>query len=167
MDSALGKGSVFRVFIPRSDALSEEEHERAGDSSVKGEAGSAARVLFVDDEKALARLGLRYLERHGYCVEACTDSCTALERFQAQPHHFDIIVTDQIMPGMTGLELAKKALQIRENIPIILCSGYSERITEAELSSSGVQRYLRKPITDAALVKAIQGVLKDAAWRGN
>lgn len=99
---------------------------------------------------------LQYL---GYRTVATTSSVEALETFQSQPDRFDLIITDQTMPRMTGDILAKKLLKIRPDIPIILCSGYSERITEETARGIGIQAFIMKPFVMRNLAETIRAVL--------
>ncbi len=116
--SELGEGTVFHVYLPviEEDALPEIE-------TIEQVVGGKERVLFIDDEKILTEMGKDMLERLGYHVTTRNSSLTALETFQNQPDQFDIVITDQTMTGMTGVDLARRMLQVRPDIPIILCTG--------------------------------------------
>jgi CheY-like chemotaxis protein len=115
-------------------------------------------VLFVDDEEVLAELGQIMLEHIGYNVTTCTDSMVALSLIQENPGKFDILVTDQTMPKMTGFELAIKVLKIRPNLPIILSSGYSNIIDEEAVQQAGIRGFLMKPVTKKALAELLAEV---------
>ena len=105
------------------------------------------RILFVDDEPAIVRLQKNALSRLGYTVTAMESSQIALEAFEAAPDDFDLVVTDMTMPGMTGDRLAGKIKQIRPAIPIILCSGYNEKLPQDMRPDLSFDRCLMKPIT--------------------
>jgi CheY-like chemotaxis protein len=117
------------------------------------------RVLFVDDERVLADLGEHMLKPLGYTVTTQTNSREALEIFRAQPQRFDLVVTDMTMPDMTGLELAEKILQIRANLPIILCSGFSEMVSHDKSKATGIREFVMKPIDLGEMAKIVRRVL--------
>ena len=116
-------------------------------------------ILFVDDDQALAHLGKQMLERLGYEVISKTSSIEGLEAFSAQPDKFDLVITDFTMPNMTGLELAKKLLAIRPGTPIILCSGYSEKVTKENAMAAGIREFVTKPIVIREIGEVIRRVL--------
>jgi PAS domain S-box-containing protein len=121
--------------------------------------GGHERILFVDDEKALTEIGREYLEILGYSVVATTSSPEALALFQAAPNDFDAVITDQTMPGMTGLELARNLKSIRPFLPIIICSGFSEDILDRQSGELGRIRFLPKPILIRELGQVLREVL--------
>ena len=116
-------------------------------------------VLFIDDENALVNMGRHILVGLGYKVETRTDSVEALDLFRSSPDRFDLIITDMTMPKMTGDQLVKEILHIRPEIPIILCTGFSEKIDEAKASAIGVRKYIEKPLDRRKLAEAVRGVL--------
>ena len=150
-----GRGSTFQVFLPRvaylEDALEREEFGVL--------AGEKERILFVDDEKGLVDTGREMLERLGYQVVVRTSSVEALEAFRAHPDHFDLVLTDQTMPNMTGADLARGLMEIRPDIPIILCTGYSALINEAKAKEMGIRALLTKPLVMREAARAIREVL--------
>ncbi len=157
--STLGEGSTFEVYIP----LYRREEDAAlpeGAGLVRRARGE--RILFVDDEESLALLARMALERSGYRVVSCTKSLDALQRFEAAPQDFDVVITDQTMPDMTGEMLAERMRAVRPDIPIILCTGYSERMDERRAREAGFNGYLEKPFVDTDLSTAIQQALADA-----
>ena len=99
------------------------------------------------------------LKRLDYKVSVCQSPIEALSSFKAQPEKYDLIITDQTMPHMTGLNLAKGIMSIRPNIPIILCTGYSELVSEEKVNSFGIKAYLMKPIVKSEFAKTIRDVL--------
>ncbi len=118
-----------------------------------------AHVLFVDDEEAIITLFRRALERHGYRVAGFTDPEAALELFQSNPGQFDVVVTDQTMPAMTGVDLLGRLRRIRPGLPVILCTGYSEAINEDSAKRLGVDAFLCKPIAIRSLIATMESVL--------
>jgi len=154
--SELGKGSIFEVFLPR---IKSGVIEPKTGISLPVPTGNE-RIMFVDDEKPLMDLGKGLLENLGYEVVARTSSIEALEVFRAQPNRFDLIITDMTMPNMTGMELAKELLQIRPNIPIILCTGFSETVTEEKAEATGIREFIFKPLSARNLAETIRKVLE-------
>jgi len=120
------------------------------------------RILFVDDEEHLAELWGEMLESLGYQVAAHTSSREALATFQGNPEQFDLMITDMTMPEMTGTELSKAIRKIRPDLPIILCTGFSVRISEKEAKDIGIRRFLTKPLAILDLAKAIREVLDES-----
>ena len=116
-------------------------------------------ILFIDDDQALAQLGKQMLERLGYEVISKTSGIEGLEAFIAQPDKFDLVITDFAMPNMTGLELAKKLLAIRPGIPIVLCSGYSDRVTREDTEAAGIREFVTKPIVIRQIGEVVRRVL--------
>ena len=120
----------------------------------------AERILFVDDEKILAELGGELLESLGYKVVTKTSSIEALETFRADPDGFDLVITDMTMPGLRGEQLAGELVAIRPDIPIVLCTGYSELINETQARAMGISQFILKPYTVANFVGIIRKALK-------
>jgi PAS domain S-box-containing protein len=148
-------GAVFRVYLPRIEGDTLPETGRAEEMP-----GGNERVLFVDDEKALVELGSEMLESLGYHVRGKTSSIEALEDFRSKPDAFDLVITDMTMPGLTGRKLAREIISIRPNMPIILCSGYSELIDEKLAEESGIREFVMKPYVLSILAKTIRRVLE-------
>lgn len=115
----------------------------------------AGRVLFVDDEEIVLRLGQRLLAEIGCQVTTCHDPREALEVFRQDPAAFDLVLTDHLMPGMTGRELAKKLLATRPDLPILLISGAGEDLLESPPTTPGIRECLAKPIILAELAAAL------------
>jgi PAS domain S-box-containing protein len=153
--SELGVGSVFRVFLPK--VATEVQPESA--KTVEIPRGKE-RVLFIDDEELLVEWGQALLERLGYEVTALTDSAEAFDIFSSDPSRFDLVITDQTMPHMTGLRLARELLKIRPNIPIILCTGHSDAVTPHTLKEAGVKEFMIKPLAKRELSQAVRRVLE-------
>ena len=149
-----GEGSSFQVLLPRIEREIEYKAEALEPLPLGKE-----RILFVDDEKALIDLGKQMLERLGYKVVSRTSSVEALEAFRADPHKFDLVITDMTMPNMTGDELAEEIMALRPDIPIILCTGFSLRITEEQAKKMGIRKFVMKPLVMTDLAKTIRKVL--------
>lgn len=158
VQSELGKGTVFDVYLPAT-----EEPKSVEQAQQQPIAGGAERILVVDDEETLADLLRRQLERFGYRVERVTDSEEALRMFRADPRGFDLLITDQNMPRLTGMQLAQEVLRAREDMPIILATGYSERLSREEALSLGIRAYLNKPIETYRMARVVREVLDEAA----
>ena len=121
--------------------------------------GGNERILFIDDEKDLVDIGERMLRHLGYEVVATTSSIKAMEIFRAKPDKFDLVITDQTMPNMTGATLAGELLRIRPGIPIILCTGFSDVITPEKPKASGIRKFVMKPIAIDRIAETIRRVL--------
>jgi len=149
VDSVSGQGTTFAIYIPRIDPFSEDQ-DLLDDTLMQG----SGRVLFVDDEGPLVVIGQQVLEGLGYEVVPHTSGVEALAAFRAAPHRFDVVVTDQTMPHLTGEELARKMLRIRPDLPIILCTGFSYTMTAEKARALGIRKFLMKPVLarDLALV---------------
>jgi len=147
-------GSTFRVLLPEAGPGPESEV-----SVSRGVPGGTERVLFVDDEDLLVELGHDLLESLGYRVTAVTDSAQALRIFSSDPASFDLVITDQIMPGITGLNLAKHFLGIRQDIPIILCTGHSATVSQQIAKDAGIRAFVMKPLSKEDLAGVIRAVL--------
>jgi PAS domain S-box-containing protein len=153
-----GRGSTFTVLLPRSDALSPEEEQ--GEEETFHPSGNP-HVLFVDDEPAVVEMTKIMLERMGYRVTAFTSSSEALKAFTRNPERFDLIITDQTMPDTTGVSLAKEILAVRQDMPIILCTGYSETVSPETAKKAGIRQFVMKPITKKEMAQAIHRALDE------
>jgi PAS domain S-box-containing protein len=150
-----GKGSTFHVYLPliQEEAIKPEMDEQA--PILTGN----ERILFIDDEKALVDLGKQMLEHLGYKVTIRTSSIEALELFKVKSDRFDLVITDMTMPNMTGDKLAKELMKVRPDIPIIICTGYSERISEEKAGSLGIRKFIMKPIVMSDMAKTVREIL--------
>ncbi|SMD02021.1 PAS domain-containing protein [Desulfocicer vacuolatum DSM 3385] len=157
METKTGQGTTFYVYFP---LLSREMPRFLDDKPVRSIQGGGLRILVVDDEPMILKLNTAVLEKQGHKVTAFINSVEALEQISREPQNFDLVITDQTMPGMTGVELAEHILTIRAELPIILCTGYSAIISEAEVLAVGIKKYLRKPVSRSALYQAINDVFK-------
>jgi CheY-like chemotaxis protein len=159
--STPGNGTTFQVFLPvTSPAVIVE------DSTEEAAATGTERILFVDDEPMLADVACRSLAWLGYKVTPMTSGPDAVACFKAAPTDFDLVVTDMTMPKMTGDELAAAIRAIRPDIPVILCSGYSERVRSAQEGKNGIDAFAFKPVSAAALSRIIRKVLQSKASVG-
>jgi len=154
VQSEPGKGTTFNVYLPRIE-LSETDRTPTVEPLPKG----TERVLFVDDEEALLKMGKQMLERLGYQVSIETNSAKALEVFRAHPDNFDLVITDMTMPNMTGTKLATELLAIRTDIPIVLCTGFSALINEEKAKAIGIREFVMKPLVTRDLAMTIRKVL--------
>ena len=156
VESELGKETLFEIYFPSLERTVEEE--KAPNGEIRG---GAERILFVDDEKSMVNLNRQRLERLGYQVKSTTKPLEALEWFKADPDQFDVIITDMTMPCMTGDRLAAEVLEIRPHMPVIICTGYSERMSAEKAEALGVSKYIEKPIDLRDLASAIREVLEE------
>lgn len=120
--------------------------------------GDPKKILVVDDEEALVRLISIKLNLLGYEVTGATDPRAALKQFKASPRRWDMIITDMVMPGLSGAQLAEKMFKIRPDIPIVLCSGYST-LSAKEALALGFIKFLQKPLEFDALQDVVETVL--------
>ena len=157
VDSSPEKGTEFSTFIPVYDAQMEQAPERRTVLPTGDE-----KILLVDDERSLLKLRKKQLESLGYTVTATTDPLEALDLFTSDPDTVDLVVTDMAMPGMTGDRLASELLKIRPDVPIILCTGYSETISEETARAIGICSFAMKPINNAEFAGRVRNVLDES-----
>ncbi len=150
-----GIGTTFRIYLPMQPQGGEEIALRNQPIMTGSE-----RVLFVDDEHAIVNMGKMMLERLGYHVTATTSSEEAFWLFHSAPDSFDLLITDQTMPYMTGDRLAKEALNIRPDLPIVLITGFSERVTELNYRALGIREFAMKPLLMRDLAEAVRRALE-------
>ena len=156
VESELGKGTLFEIYFPALEKAAAEEKEPEGEIR-----GGSERILFVDDEESMVNLNHQRLERLGYDVKSTTKPVEALEWFRADPGQFDVIITDMTMPRMTGDRLTAEVLKIRPQMPVIICTGYSERMSAEKAEALGVRKYVEKPIDLRNLASSIREVLDE------
>ncbi len=140
LDSTPGKGSVFHVFLPVSSAPMDTKEKVTLDGF-----GGHERILFVDDEPQIVEISEKVLSSLGYNVTVCGNPVQALKIFKKDPQRFDLLITDMIMPNMTGKDLARAVLKIRRDLPVILSTGHREAITDEEIKRYGIRELLMKP----------------------
>ncbi len=155
VDSTPGQGTTFTLCFPVTTNV-----EAAEETEVKTDLPTGTEsILFVDDEQYVADVCSAMLEHLGYQVTVMTSSVEALALFKAHPHNFDLVMTDQTMPKMSGVELAKELLRIRPETPVILCSGYSAIVTEADAKEIGIRAFCAKPMEMQQLGSVVREVL--------
>ena len=154
IDSKQGEGSTFHVALPLAEAKPVEE-------AVVWEAPPSGneRILFVDDEQGIAKMATHMLTSLGYEPVVTSSSLKALELFEENPDTFDILVTDQVMPDLTGSELAMKLRATRPELPVVICSGFSAQLTPEKAEDLGINEFLIKPIARKELGEAIRRAL--------
>jgi PAS domain S-box-containing protein len=153
--SELGKGTEFHVYLPVMKSLSKQQETQSREPIQ----GGTERILLVDDEEAIVTMEKQMLERLGYSVVSRINSVEATEAFRADPDKFDMVITDMAMPNMSGEKLASELVKIRPDIPILLCTGFSERMPGKEAEALGIKGLLMKPIVRKDLAKKIREVL--------
>ena len=161
VQSELGKGSVFDLYFPtiRKEAFPE--------TRIQAELPTGREhILLIDDEQVLVDMGKEMLEYLGYSVETRTSSVDALDLFSAAPSRFDLVITDMTMPNMTGDKLAMELLRIRADIPVIICTGYSERLLDERIKTAGICAFVMKPVLMAKLASAIREALDQKQGTG-
>lgn len=154
VESTLGQGTTFYAYFP----LVQEETEPLKETHDEAPGGNE-RILFVDDEELLAELGQAMLGRLGYRVTVRRSGVEALETFMCAPDQFDVVITDQTMPEMTGSELARRILHVRPELPIILCTGFGQTVSEASAKAIGIRQLAFKPLTNFSIAQLIRSVL--------
>lgn len=154
VESELGKGTTFHVYFP----VVEQETINAEADTYTPVRGNE-HILFVDDEKSLLDINKNILEQLGYTISSYENSLEALSVFKRNPEKFDLVITDQTMPEMTGYELAKNILEINPSIPIILCTGYSSKVDDEKAKSLGIREFALKPVSRNTITKLIRKVL--------
>ncbi|MFO7931323.1 MAG: PAS domain S-box protein [Desulfosalsimonas sp.] len=157
VDSETDCGSRFEVFFPALRRSAETPLPQRGENP----AGGTETILFIDDEATVASLSELRLERLGYTTVCETDPEKALHRFAQDPDAFDLVITDMTMPKMTGDILSMEILKIRPEMKIILCTGYSEKISEQEAMKAGIAGYMEKPVEVSDLARVVRSVLDD------
>ncbi|BBO91091.1 response regulator [Desulfosarcina ovata] len=154
-DSELGKGSAFTIYLP----ITKKIHKAGQPREIAELPSGTERILFLDDEASIANLGCQILSGIGYSVTQRTSSVEALALFRSKPNAFDLVITDMTMPNMTGDKLAVELMKVRSDIPIILCTGYSNRISDQTANALGIKALVHKPIVKADLSKIVRNVL--------
>ncbi len=156
VNSEPGKGTVFEVLLP----VFEAETEQKGKEPEALPTGNE-KILFIDDEESIVKVVQRILEHFGYQVEAKTNPVEALELFRSRPDRFDLVITDMTMPKMTGENLVQEILNIRAEMPIILCTGYHEKISEEKARKLGIKAFVFKPFVPHNFALTVRSVLDE------
>jgi signal transduction histidine kinase/ActR/RegA family two-component response regulator len=154
VDSVVGKGTKIEVYLPTIPTPVCDGDGDQGPIPLGKET-----ILFVDDEETIVWLGKELLEQLGYTVEVQTNSVEALNVFRNDPQRFDLVITDQTMPGLTGEALSRELLRIRPELPIILCTGFSHIMSAEKAKALGIQAYLMKPLAIRDLASIVRHVL--------
>ncbi len=152
------KGATFHVYLPRIDKSPEPPGNLTAESFPKG----TEHILLVDDEETIARLLKRMLKRLGLPGHGANQQCgsaAGLPQSTSQPEKFDLVVTDPGMPNMSGTDLAGALLGIRPDIPIVLCTGFSETISKEKALAVGIREHIMKPVVPSQLAETIRRVL--------
>lgn len=160
VESSLGQGTAFTILLPTTNNRETDESYLLEELPHGTE-----RILFIDDEFSITKICKRILQKPGYQVTTRTSSIEALELFKKRPNDFDLVVTDMTMPNLTGDKLAVELIKIRRNIPVILCTGYSNLISDETAAEIGIKAFAYKPIIKADLVTTVRKVLDEA--KGN
>lgn len=156
VESKEGEGTSFFVYLPCVDCL--QRHDKEVSRTLPG---GNETIMVIDDEKDLIQICTETLSSLGYRVQGFTNSREAVKRFAADPDAFDLVITDMTMPEMSGEVVARKLLAIKGNLPIIVCSGYSETFHEDDAKRLGIKRYLVKPVATKDLALQVRGVLDE------
>lgn len=155
--SELNAGTQFQVYFPKITKKIQTQKPESIEPLPVGK----EKILLIDDEVMLVNMGRETLEKLGYRVLARTDSNDALETFRSDPQNIDLVITDLSMPGMSGIALSQKLLEIRPDIPIILCTGFSDQITEDSIKSMGIKAFVKKPISRNEFAKIIRKIFEE------
>jgi CheY-like chemotaxis protein len=152
-----GRGATFTVYLPLTDAPPVEETWKPKILELGDET-----ILFVDDEKSIVDMCSKMLTRLGYRVETAMTPLAALDKFQSNPKHFHLVITDMTMPQMTGLQLTKRIKAVNPKMPVVLCTGFSAYITPENAQAMDIQGYLMKPIVKLEMARTVRQVLDSA-----
>ena len=157
--SKQGHGTTFQIYLP----IIKEPEEIIQKKGIRALPTGNERIIIVDDDNSIAQMLKMVLEKLGYKVTALTDSLNALALFRETPDDFDLVLTDMTMPDMSGDQLAKEILKINPEIPIIICTGFNENITQEKAIAIGVKGLLMKPVTSFELTRTIRTVLEEGS----
>lgn len=156
VESEPGKGARFDLYFPVA-----EEKIIAEPQAAEELPGGSEKILFIDDEASIVNMARLLLERLGYQVDARTSPLEALTLFRSKADQFDLVITDMTMPQMTGTKLVREILTIRPNMPIILCTGFSEKISEEDTEKLGIKAFALKPLSKRDLAVIVRQALTD------
>ncbi len=156
VSSKPGRGTLFEILFPRT--ASEMQFDTIQMNSLPS---GNEHILFIDDEETLIDLGENMLTKLGYQVTAHTSSIEAIEVFKDSPDEFDLVISDMTMPNMTGEMVANEINKIRPNVPIIICTGFSEQLSEKKIDTLGIKGLLMKPLTISELAKTVRKALDE------
>ena len=156
VESKIEEGTTFTIYLP---IIRERQAVQA--CVTEQLPTGKERILFVDDEASITKMGSQVLERLGYAVTTRTSSVETIELFRTRPNDFDLVITDMTMPNLTGDKLAIELIKIRPDIPVVLCTGYSKKISDEIASEIGIKAFAYKPIAKADLAKTVRKVLDE------
>ncbi len=157
-----GKGTTFNIFLPLLDEAPPESP-----APLPHLPGGKEHILIVDDERAVIEPLEEVLKKLGYTVTACPGSMEALERFTEAPDRFDLMVTDMTMPHMTGTMLAEKVFALRPDLPVILCTGFSELIDDKAAKKMGIRAFVLKPLILREMARTIREIMDTPSRQGH
>ncbi len=154
-----GEGTTFDIYLPIIEAEDENDHLVDKDEH---QPGGNEHILLVDDEEPVVKVEKIMLERLGYRVTTRVSSMDALYAFKARPHAFDLVISDMTMPNMTGDQLSRAMLEIRPGMPIVICTGFSERIDKQKADAIGIKGFLKKPVIKSKMAEMVRTILDEA-----
>lgn len=154
VDSHIGKGTTFTLYFPKA-----RQTKPVVDSKPKNLPRGNEKILVVDDEAGITKVNSQVLQRHGYSVATCTNSLAALELFRSDPHHFDLLLTDMTMPGISGDGLSREIRNLQPDIPIIICTGYAKKLSHQRAKEIGINALIMKPLSKNTLLYTVRKVL--------
>ena len=157
VESKVRSGTAFTIYLPATETMTIQKSKAYSTDSYYGN----ERILLVDDDEQIAHLGKLMLTKMGYQVTAMTNPLDVIEEFQLNPGQYNLVITDMTMPDIPGDRLAEKLLEIQKDIPIILCTGFNERINQEIASSIGIKAFMMKPIEKKELARTIRNVLDE------
>jgi len=155
VQSEKGQGSTFEVYLPQA----QRPEAKKGEATTTPLPTGTERILFVDDEEMLVQMARGMLESLGYQVTVTTFGTDAWNLFLEDPWRFDLVITDQTMPDVTGVTLAQKMLRVRKELPIILCTGHSDLVSAEEAKDLGILEFVMKPMVRKELAETVRRVL--------
>ncbi len=167
VESVPGKGTFFRVYLPLIKDKTIDISDVRPENHAPPPAGNGQKIMFVDDEEMICGLSRFLLEDAGYRVSVFRSSKQALQNLQNAHHGWDILITDMTMPGISGEELIKRAREINPDLPIILCTGYSEVLTQERIDQLKLQAFLQKPVSRDTLLIEVGRILSGSPNREN
>ncbi|MFC1524691.1 ATP-binding protein, partial [Thermodesulfobacteriota bacterium] len=160
--SESGQGTTFHIYLPVIES-SVSQMENLFESPIPG---GTERVMLIDDEETIRNVGQEMLTGLGYDVQVFSSGMEAWDSFSAQPDQFDLVITDMTMPKMTGDKLARKIMTSRPDLPIILCTGFSDLINEESAKALGIKAYVTKPVIMQSFGRTVRNVLDGVKGQG-
>lgn len=157
--SSTGQGSCFSVYLPITGTHTEVENNQFKETTGNNLTRGNEHILLVDDEEYLVKSIADILRSHGYIVTTQTSGKEALELFKKTPNSYHMVISDQTMPEMTGMELSAELLKLKSDVPIILCTGYSSSTNEEKAKEVGIRAFFLKPLSNAKLLQTMRDIL--------